>query len=621
MKNIRLSHILLMLFVFVLSTLKDQIVYILDPAVPFIFDLSTKEIKPTQYIKDSDPNLLEQTQNTIGIYTTHEDTFLLQQIFKTAGLPYYITHRLSDLKNVKIIFIDSQIDNPLELNESDKQFLYNFVKKGGVLIGNDILSTKYGALKELFGYKGFTPSKSHYQFNLLSSSPYLNYFDTYEEKHYTLSTINTAPFTNTIIPGTATTIAKYDDDSAAITTNQYGKGIAINMGISLYNLRYRNLLDKDFYANKEPINHFEPLSDFIVLFLKDIYEQTLKQSITLHTSRYNNQATVIITHNIDNKAQLQSIDKTIKVESSLDVKSTCFINVKYLSDKKSNAFFSQENFKYILNLQAQNVEIGVHAKPTKKNLFLLEKGTCQEHYPMYQKFGISDLQNNQPTICGEAKVPKELLQAIGIENIESFRGADLIYNKYIPEVLPQLGYRYTSNFSAEDVLSYFPYKYPLDYNNMTGASNIVEIPVSYKNNSVWPLYLQTHSVLKLFKKIYNNGGIFQMLISSDIYAIDGHMLDNMFIKKFYTSLPKDVWKASIKEYGKFWNYRNKIVYRYKIENNNLIMSIYSPTNIKGITFKTNNIKFKDQYNIKVKGDKFSIDVKQGYYRWVFPLEQ
>jgi hypothetical protein len=618
MKKLKPSFILIILILATIFLVNDRIWYMLKPTYPFIFDLKTTNIEKSQYLPDANLSILPSDSQTFGIFSAQFNDSMLKSIFQTAGVPYVIKKHLEDLNKCSFIFLDASLDNPLDLSKSDIKFLYHFVANGGILIGNGILNARYGSLKSLFGYMSYESSKKHYSFHL-KSSKYFKYFDTKEEQKYTISSIGETPYTNSIKLGTATAIALYDDLTPAITLNKYKNGYAVNLGISLYNLRYRNLLDKDFYANEFNYNHFEPLSDFIILLIKDIYETSLNKSITLHTSKDNNKGTIILTHNIETLQELKDINKIVDFEKNFNITPTCFISPKYYSEEQSNAFFMPKNFKYLLSLQKKDIDFGIYSNPNKKNFFLLDIGTCKESYPSYQQFKLLDTKE-LPTVCGETKVPKELLSAIDISNIVNFRSGDLLYNEHLPEVLPLFGYKYSSSFFAEDIMSYFPFRYPKNYNSVTEEGDIFEIPVSFKDDSIFPLFLQTSSLIELLQKISNNGGVMSMIIPIKSSKYNLPFSTSNFIDKFYSQIPNNIWKCSMSEFGDFWAARNSVVFRYKITKNKLILTIYSPIDIEGLTFHTNNIKLKEQNNINIKNDTFSLNIKEGLSKWIINLK-
>lgn len=620
MKSIKFfSFILILCVFFAFALVVKKLFFTNTHSTPFVYGLKTKTIQPITYLSESNTSILPADRHTVGIYSVKKEIFLLKEVFQTAGVPYIISNQITNLKQSKIIFLDFDIDHPRTLSSKEQDFLYHYVSQGGIIIANEILPTRYGALKELFGYKDYHTSQTHSTLQL-KDSPYYSYFDTRNERYYTLSTLSKAPYTNSIELGSAQTIAVYEDNSTAISINQYQKGFAINLGISIFDLRYRNLFAKDFHANKNYINDFEPLSDFITLFIKGIYEATFAQSLTLHTAKDGNQATVIMTHDIDFENSIKNIPKFTKLEKSLGIKATYNIQTKYITDDKDNAFFHPSTLKYIVNAQKEGHDIGAHTVLHTKNFFTLPKGSCKEAYPTYKPFSKSALvDNGNPTLCAELKVSKELLLGLDIPEIVSFRSGELLYHPKLPTIMENLFYRYSSCFSAEDVLSYFPYRYIKNYYTLSGASKIWEIPLVFEDELFPPLYFRTDNALKLFEKLYNNGAVFTILDHPDLTLYKLKNLDTYFIKDFYAQLPKDVWLASIKEVGEFWDIRDRIVFRYTITNKQLILKLHSKKAIDGLTFALRGITLQDNTFSKNIHSKLVLNVKKGFNTWHFDL--
>jgi len=587
--------------------------------VPFVYGLQTKKAYSVDYFPEGKSDVFKPNTATLGVYSKDENIFFLKEMIQTSGIPYVFTQDINQLQKCSVIFLNFNIDKPATLSEKEKQFFYQFVKQGGVLIGNEILATRYGALKALFGYRSYHPGHAHKSFTLLKST-YNKYLNQKEEQYYSLTQISRAPYTNTIEIGSAKPLAVYEDNTTAISINTYGKGKAINLGISLFDLRYRNLSGKDFHANKHYINDFEPLSDFMILFLKGIYEATLNKSIFLHTAKDGNQATVIMTHDVDFDDSIRNIPKFTKLEDQLGFKATYNIQVKYITDDKDRAFFLPKNFHYLLDAQEDGHEIGAHTILHTKNFFILPKGNCNESYPSYKPFSVSGfVDSGDPTACGEIKVSKELLLGAGMKEVVSFRSGELLYHPNLPEILEKFGYRYSSCFSAEDVLSYFPYRYVKDYRRLDNPSKIWEIPLVLEDEFFPPMYFRVSKALRLFQKLYENGAVYTILIHPDMTWYRLKNLDLLFIKEFYAKLPKDVWKATTKDVGSFWNKRDRVIFRYQIEGGKLVLYIESESNIEGLTFQLNGIKLKPGTGYKLHNNKLVINVKKGTSQWQFDL--
>lgn len=620
MKSLNFFKYIIILFIFIsLYLVTIQFKAISSPAIPFVHGLKTKKAMPVEYLLERNSSVLKPNKNTIGVFSIGKDPFQLKEVFQIAGLPHIFTHNLEDLNKTSILFLDFNIDKPPHLAIETIEFFYDYVERGGVIVGNEIINYKKGLLKKLFGYKDYIPTQEHKEL-YLAYSEYNKYFDTIEENNYLLSTISQAPYTNTLVLSTAKRIAFYEDNETAISINDYGKGKAINLGISLYDLRYRNLLAKDFRANQEYINNFEPLSDFIIFFLKSIYEHTLEKTLTLHTSKDGNQATVIMTHDIDFAASIKNIPKFTKSQEDIDIKASYNIQVKYLTDDKDKAFFMLKNFDYLLNAEKEGHEIGSHTILHTKNFFLLPRGDCNESYPDYKPFSLSDMIDlGNPTACGEIKVSKELLLGAGVETVDTFRSGGLLYHPSLPELLEENGYRYSSCLSAGDILSYFPFRYMRNYKMLQDPSKIWEIPLVLEDELFPPLYFRVGAALDLFKKIYDNGAMYTILVHPDLTWYRLKNLDIEFMKSFYEKLPKDVWKDTMGNVGAFWDKRDRIVFRYEIDKKHLRLKIHSFSDIDGLTFKIDNLKIKENENIHLMNGKLVVDVEEGMNEWLLDL--
>jgi len=607
-------------FLIVLAIILKLVDYTKD-YTPFVYGLKTKQAQKIDYFDNSNPNILPNNTNSVAVFSAHKDTSSLEEVFKIAGIPYIICNKLEDANQSKILFLDFDVNKKTIFNKNELDYLNRFVSNGGIVIGNEIEGINHNLFGNIFGnigYKKIVPSRRHKQF-YLSTSSYFKYLDLDEEKTYTLSTLKSAPYTNTIIRTTAMSLAKYEDTTTAISINRYGKGKAILLGISLFDLRYRNLFGKDYNANKKYCNDFEPLSDMPVLFLKGIYEEEIKKTLTLATAPNGYRSSFVVTHDVDYIDSIPNMEKFITMEKELGIKSTYFIQTKYLADNKDQAFFYGDNLDTIVNADKDGFEIGSHTVVHTKNFFKLKEGNYSEMYPSYRPFSLNDkVDLNRPTVSGELKVSKELLEGIGVKNIVSFRSGELMYNPKLPTAMEKLGYRYSSCFSAEDVLSYFPYRYKINYAYLQNRSYIWEIPLSYEDEEFPPLYFRVDKALAIFEKIHNNGGVFNLLIHPDMTISRLKNLDIYFEKSLIEKLPKDVWIATLRDIGAFWDKRDRIVFRYYLIKNILVLKVYSPADIHGVAFDMHNIKLNSlqNKNVKIVNNKIIVNIKKGFNSWL-----
>jgi hypothetical protein len=599
-----------------LITVGSQFIRFFSPVEEFIYGLETKAALPVPYLPERESGKLKSNEWTVAVFS-QKNSFQVGEIFQTAGIPFYQCKNLEDANGTKILFLDLDIDHPLEFGKKTLKFLYEYVKEGGIVIGNGILSYPRGALKKLFGYRGYRPVREHTTL-ILDSSPYFfPYLNRPAERKYRLSAKAGGIVTNEIIMGTASAIAHFEDGSPAITVNHYGKGKAIILGISLYNLRYRNLVGRDAQANRDYINHFEPLSDMVILWMKSIYEKKMGKGFTLSSSPGYSRATLIVTHDVDYTESVDNMKRFMKIERAENAGATYNIWVKYLLDDKDEPFFNPASIKVFRDAQKHGFEIGAHTVEHTANFDKLPVGNCRESYPAYRPFSIDyHTDSGKPTLCGEVKVAKELLLGAGIKQIATFRSGELLYHPHLPEILERFGYRYSSCFSAEDVLSYFPYRYMYDYYTLERPSKIWEIPLVYEDEKMPPLFMRVKKAKELLEKISENGGVFTILIHPDLTWWRLKNFDLDFLEEFLKSVPENIATVNMKDFGEFWDKRDRIVWRYVPGRENIDILIWSPSDVK-VALVPFGWKFGEAEGsgYKIWNGRILLDIHKGMNRW------
>ena len=590
----------------------------------FVYGLKIKPIKAVvQDFKNKKEYYFKEGEGIciFNIDGKIEEILAWKRILKTAGIPYLITTDFDKCGNdKKFVIIVKNPEKVSQLSEKEEIDIKNFVKNGGIVIGDGIFSLKFGQLKDLFGYKNCIPSKKRKKMTFIRG--YENkYLNEPEERDLTFSHKKESIWTNGIILGTAKPLAFFEDKNPAITVNEYGKGKAILLGFSAFDLVLRNLSNRDFQANAKYINHFEPLSDILVFFIKDLYEKIYPQGFTIYTAPYGFKATFIITHDIDSTAGVKNLRKFVELENKLRCFSTIFVQTKYMLDYNDKPFFTPEFLKFLLELYKKGFEIGSHTVIHSKLISRFPLGDCKESYPFYKpkvtgKYEVL----GHPTLCGELKVSKELLEGSGIE-IFSFRPGNLEYNYDLPLAMEKTGYKFSSTFSAENVLTYFPFK--LLYKDYSGESSIIEIPVALEDELFPPLYFRFDAARDLFKKIYYNGGVMVLLIHTDLTWFKPKNIKILtFLEKFVKSLPADTWITTIGKVGEFWRKREEVQFSCKLEGKKLVIKIYSPFEIEGLTFKKNSsfTFYTSNENLIVKEDFLIFKkIPAGISKWVLDL--
>jgi len=606
--------------IFVGAVFYTSIREFLISAPDFVYDLKTKPAKPVSYLPERDDRVVPPDQQTIAYYSI-EHPFQTGEILQTMGVPAYRCKRITDANGSKILFLDLSSDHPRPLNKKTVGFLKNYLHGGGVIVGSGLFELQQTGVLKLFGLQQFVPNRRHTELRLISSRWFRPYLTLPEERHYRLAARPGKIWTNILIADTAEPIAVYEDSSAAITVRHVGKGIAVALGMSLYDLRFRNLVGRDIDANIHYINHFEPLSDFVPLLLKGLYRVSMDRGFTLSTAQESAKATVLVTHDVDFVDSIRNMKRFYTMELKAGAKATYNIWTKYIKDDKDVPFFTPQSVKNILEAQKLGFEIGSHTVEHTANFNKLPVGTCTESYPSYRPYSISyTVDKGHPTLCGEVKVSKELLLGIGVNRVVSFRSGELFYHPHLPEVLERFGYRYSSCLSAEDVLSYFPYRYMHDFYTLKDPSKIWEFPLVYEDEKLPPLIFRLGQARGLLTKVAKNGGVFTLLIHPDLTWWKLKNFDIYFLKYFLDSLPKDIKVSTMEEFGHFWDIRDRIVWRYQTGKESVDIRLWSPEDftiaLEPFGWSRN---FRNGRGYSIWDGRIVLHCKKGWNQWHIEL--
>jgi hypothetical protein len=149
----------------------------------------------------------------------------------------------------------------------------------------------------------------------------------------------------------------------------------------------------------------------------------------------------------------------------------------------------------------------------------------------------------------------------------------LCFNDKLINALDTLGYRYSSTFSANDVLTNFPYKSKKDRNSYGRNSNIYELPMTISDVIMSdPISITNYPqrVLKwldVTNRNKNNHAPTVLLIHPN------RMFKLTALQNYISGLATDVYVTSLEDYGDYWIARDSIVYTSTLNSNTLTLII------------------------------------------------
>jgi hypothetical protein len=510
--------------------------------------------------------------------TNDGQTFSAEHILKVTGIPFSITDEPIAAMQYVMIFCSSYLDSKT-LTTEEKNSLIGYVSDGGVLIAPRVTDED---LFSLFGISSFTESNTNYLMNWNStlSSPFFRWINEDEEWTISLGKESIGDIFKTISYGlsSATELAKFDNGSVAIAQNNQGIGYSYTFGFAWKDMILRSLINRDHEAQRVSSNGFEPTMDVLMLFIRAIFNEHIPYSIWKHSSQKNSSSTLMITHDVDSSTGMDSMYMFSESEKNLEISASYNVTVRYFEDALMTDFYN-ENLPAIQKLIDDGHVIGSHSVGHFPDFWdddIFPKGDPGNTKATYSphKDG-EEIATVNGTVYGELEVSKNVLEAdLGVD-IRMYRTGHLVYNKYMVEVMDELGYLYNSSYSANEVLTNFPYQNKTGRSFSGTNSNIYELPVSISD--VYhdePMsednYLEKVDLwLGIISKIDANNASTVLLIHPNRgYKVLGEEL-------LIASLPESIAIQEMSAFGDYWRARETFDFTSQLADNKLIIIIPS----------------------------------------------
>ena len=457
------------------------------------------------------------------------------------------------------------------------------MRSGGSLFGVNVVTPSLGAL---FGFSAVVPSRQRYQVNFSAESdPALRYLNRPEELQVPLGAPKFGQifWTNGYTPeGTAAVLARFEDGSAAVLRKSWGKGAAYLSGVSFHDVVLRNQVNRDFDAQRQYVNAFEPGSDVWVLLLRAWYETAEPAAARVSTIPGGQMSVVLLSHDVDWENSFTPALSYAKSESSLQARSTFFIQTKYVNDSNSHAFFFGNNLAVLRRLFSTGDSIGSHSVIHSRGFNKFELGTGDEVFSAYRPLGTGFDTATGATVFGEVRVSKQLLDGeIAGQHTDFFRAGHLRVPPALPEALRRCGFRFDSSFTADDVLTNFPYALPLGL-LFEEDSGIYEFPVTIDDSEDPPLEQRVEKALEVIRANAENGAPNVVLIHTN--ESQGKLRAE---EDLLRRLPQGVVATDMESFARFWRARDRLHWtvRTLTDQNNLQLDVAADEAIDGLTFE------------------------------------
>ncbi len=426
----------------------------------------------------------------------------LSHLLDEMGIPFetpnwYTGFNQLDPTIYPLVIINDYVDQG-ETSPWQENALNTYVTNGGVVIAPQILDAE---LRPLFGATGYADDKQKFFIQFAESNDAsLRYLNRPEERTIRLgdpslfSQIYDAVGVYT--PSLDAEVLAYalDRDSVpvgpTIVKHTLSAGKTYALGFSFFGAILRPESNRDPEAQRVYIDGFEPGADVIRLFVRAIYEEATGEHYVLkHTVPGAYDSALLVTHDVDAwdayhndsdpKAWGQAVARQFAdLETRLGLTTTYLFTTKYITDSYSPAFWYTPTVKYVCDKGFDCQSHGVR----HMNMITLPVGTCTETFTTYNPL-------DNPTLCGELRVPQELIGAISGRPVVSLRSPFLGFHRQLPETLQRCGYRCDSSFSAPDVLTNYPYAL-MENTLFTTETAVIELPVALADDALGPNNVQ-----------------------------------------------------------------------------------------------------------------------------------
>lgn len=501
---------------------------------------------------------------------------------KEMGIPFFVTRDLEQALRHRLVILYPSIDSQT-FQEAEAKRLTQFVRDGGNIFAQNVF---WGGLQPLFGFRDFAASRKRYHLKFSATDdPVLKYLNRPEERETQLGSERYSEiiWSNGYTPEAgAKVLARFEDGSAAVLTNSLGSGQVYLIGLSLADVILRSQNNRDYEAERHYVNCFEPGADIWMLVLRAWYEHYANHWVRVATIPNGQRSALLLSHDVDWENSFAPALDFARIERANQAHSTFFIQTKYVSDANSKAFFFEPNLGILRRLKSEGSSIGSHSIIHSRGFAKFELGSGHETYATYNPRGLGFDTASGATVFGEVRVSKELLDGeIPGQQTIFFRAGHLRVPRSLPEALERSGYEFDSSFTADDVLSNFPYALPRDP-GFDDDSGIYEFPVTIDDEESPGFAQRVPQAVEVIRANAENNAVSVVLIHSNESAFKGAAEAQML-----QELPEDIIKTDMLSFARFWRARDRLKWNVNETStpSQVELQLESEESVSGLTFE------------------------------------
>ena len=480
-----------------------------------------------------------------------QEQLALRNCLELLGIPFVATTVVEEAVRRPLVVTGGILFNT-ELTPNEREALYAYVERGGVLLATQVQGNMFFPL---FGLVDAATSRTNFSLRFTDvDDPALRYLNRPEERSVSLgdpSLYSETVWSTEYTPGRRTKVlAQYENGAAALTLYAYGRGLAYALGLGFKETTLLPQLARSFEAARRWINSFEPSGDVFRLLLRGLYEDSVHPFLLVHTVPEGRETALVLSHDVDARESFRNSLTFARMEASLGVRSTFFVTTKYFRDATDIDYYTPNRVEWIKQIKEMGFEVGSHS---------VSHSLTFDEFPLgSQEVDLQSYRPARPTVSGEVRVSKQLLDRDLNQDTIGFRAGYLRYPNELLRVLEESGYRFDSSVSAQYVLTNFPYfgfrRRALD----AEQSNIVVVPVTLDDSRDFLTPKTQEKVLRTWTEIIRanaeNGATTCLLI----HPTDTSYKLQTERRLIAAHLGDETWIGDVGSLARFWRDRARL---------------------------------------------------------------
>jgi hypothetical protein len=496
----------------------------------------------------------------------------VDQLLLVSGIPATVTSDLNEALGYGMILFPSVVSEG-DLSNDEVGQLIQFVADGGSVVFSGLTDNR---LFELAGienaqigrhraYMSFTSPYNHKEMRWiddayereikLGASTYNEYFDTFG---YRVTD--------------AEVLSMFQDNRAGFLKVQRNGGFVYTLGFSLRDVIIRNLLNRDFNASRVHAELFDATSDVMMLLIRGIYTCVIDHAVWLSPAPYDSKSVLILTHDVcSHTAHIFSNDFA-QEEYNRGFSATYNITThQFIDDINGDNYTSHiPQMRLLLN---RNHVIGSHSYghfPDFHDGEVFPEGEPITSISQYNPhFSFEEGRTVGGTVYGEFGISKMLLEKDLNTNVVCHRSGHLAVNPLQYDILENLGFKYSSSFTARNVLTSFPYFMHAGRAMNGEVLSVMETPItcsdvlgSYTGDPIDEFNWKDKAELwiRVTEKYANNNAPSTVLIHPNRnFKLDAmiYLLDEM---------SSDIMPMEMTKHADYWQAKSSIRFSSRVEN-------------------------------------------------------